>query len=88
MSNNCFLTTTDNPYNPFTHFDQWYTYDMDKGYNTCGLVSSLSKTNDSLSDELNDEIVEDSYDEILALFPNVLGFENVHYKKVYEKDFN
>lgn len=87
MRNDCFLTTTDNPYNPFTHFDQWYTYDMDKGYNTCGLVSALTPTSDALSDELNDELIEDTYDEIIKTFPKVLGFENVSYKKVYESDF-
>ena len=37
--NDTFLTTTDNPYNPFTQFDQWYTYDYDKGYMTCALVA-------------------------------------------------
>ena len=57
--NETFLTTTDNPYNPFTQFDQWYTYDYDKGYMTCALVAKLAKTNDSLSDELNDEIIEE-----------------------------
>ena len=85
--NDTFLTTTDNPYNPFTQFDQWYTYDCDKGYMTCSLVARLAKTNDSLSDELNDEIIEDTYEEIIKLFPNVLGFENVQYKIVTKSDF-
>lgn len=85
--NDTFLTTTDNPYNPFTQFDQWYTYDYDNGYMTCALVAKLAKTNDSLSDELNDEIIEDAYEEIIKLFPNVLGFENVQYKIVTKSDF-
>lgn len=85
--NDTFLTTTDNPYNPFTQFDQWYTYDYDKGYMTCALVAKLAKTNDSLSDELNDEIIEDAYEEIIKLFPNALGFENVQYKIVTKSDF-
>lgn len=85
---NSFLTTSDNPYNPFTHFDQWYTYDVDKGYDTCALVAKLAKTSDSLSDELNDEIIEETYNEIIQLFPNVLGFENVSYKIVYDSKEN
>ncbi len=28
------ITTTDNPYNPFTQFDDWYRTDMVMGYNT------------------------------------------------------
>lgn len=86
MSKESFLTTSDNPFDPFTQFDEWYTFDMDKGYYTCGLVAKLAQTNDSLSDELNDEIIEDAYDEIIRLFPNVLGFENVFYKKVYKNE--
>ena len=80
-----FLTTTDNPFDPFTQFDQWYTYDMDKGYFTCALVDKLAKTSDALSDQMNEEIIEEAYDEIIRLFPNVLGFENVSYKKVYKE---
>ena len=29
----CFLTTFDNPYNPYEQLEQWYQYDMDHGYN-------------------------------------------------------
>ena len=36
------LTTTDNPYNPFNEFEQWLSFDTSHGYNTCGLVVSLS----------------------------------------------
>lgn len=85
MTKESFLTTSDNPYDPFTHFDQWYTYDHDKGYFTSELVSKLALTSDSLSEEYNDFIIEETYDEIIRLFPNVLGFENVYYKKVYKE---
>lgn len=88
MEKESFLTTSDNPYDPFTHFDQWYTYDHDKGYFTCELVSRLALTSDSLSDEYNNQIIEETYDEIIRLFPNVLGFENVSYKKVFKDTKN
>lgn len=38
MSNNTkpvfMLSTTDNPYDPFTQWDQWEAFDRLKGYNT------------------------------------------------------
>lgn len=47
----CMLTTIDNPFNPFTQFDEWYTFDMSKGYDCCGRVARLMNTNSDLSDE-------------------------------------
>lgn len=73
------LTTSDNPYDPFTQWDQWYTYDRDKGYFTCELIDRFAKTSDSLSDEMNEERIQEAYQEIIRLSPNVLGFENVYY---------
>lgn len=61
------LTTKDNPWNPFTNFDEWYNYDMLKGYNTCGLIDRLAPTSEALSDELNEEILEEAYDKIIAI---------------------
>lgn len=37
----CMLTTIDNPFNPFTQFEQWFTFDMEKGYDCCGRVARL-----------------------------------------------
>ena len=37
------LTTVDNPYSPFTQFDDWYSYDVLKGHNTCSLLARMTK---------------------------------------------
>ena len=34
------LTTLDNPFNPFTEWDQWYFFDMSQGYNTCERIAA------------------------------------------------
>ena len=32
------LTTIDNPFDPFTEFDQWILFDKDKGYDSSEYV--------------------------------------------------
>lgn len=44
------LTTTDNPYSPFTEWNAWYTYDVRMGYNTASILASLSLASGELDD--------------------------------------
>lgn len=66
MANSEFrLTTVDNPYNPFTQFDPWYIFDMQKGYNTCAYLDRIMKTTPDMTDtEINTE-TERAIDEII-----------------------
>lgn len=73
-----FITTLDNPYDPFTDFTNWYMYDVEKGYDTCGYMARLSFTNDMFSDEENNEEIERVIDEIVK--NDILG--------IYIKIFN
>jgi hypothetical protein len=43
------LTTYDNPFDPFTQWDEWYMWDMTNGYNTPGLLARLSYSSDELA---------------------------------------
>lgn len=70
------LTTTDNPYDPFEQFDEWFAFDTQKGYNTCAYLARIAKTSNELPDNMNDEETERAIDEIC--FFNVTG----NYKKV------
>lgn len=72
------LTTIDNPFNPFTHWDEWKRYDEDKKYFTCEYLARIAKTSDELSEADYDKAIEDAIDEILSL--NINGM----YTKVYE----
>ena len=38
------LTTFDNPFNPFDQFDDWYLFDVEKGYCSCGYLDRIAKT--------------------------------------------
>lgn len=65
------LTTVDNPYDPFTNFDEWYAYDYRKGYHTPGLLARVAVVSDELSEADYDLAVESAIDEIVS--ENVSG---------------
>lgn len=78
MNGQCALTTIDNPYNPFTQFDQWFIFDTEKGYNSCGYIGRIAHTSDELTDEENSLEIERAIDEILKY-----DFTNMR-KKIYD----
>lgn len=64
------LTTVDNPYDPFSEFDEWYRYDVvEARHNTCAYLSRIAKTSDAMSDYENDMEIERAIDEIVANDP-------------------
>lgn len=65
------LTTIDNPYNPFTNYDEWLAYDLQMGYNTNAYIDRISNVTDELSDADYDSIVLEAMKEICEY--NVLG---------------
>ena len=69
------LTTKDNPYDPYSKFDEWYAFDTQMGYNTCSYLARIARTSEGLSDADNDAEIERAIDEILVL--NLTG----NYKK-------
>lgn len=75
------LTTTDNPYSPFTQPDEWYNYDRQMGYYTPEYLARIAHTSPILSDAQNDMILDDAINEIVAL--NILGI----YRKVKASDY-
>lgn len=63
--NNCALTTFDNPFNPFENFDEWFAFDVQHGYNTCGKLMRIANVENDMSEvEYNNEI-ERAIDEII-----------------------
>lgn len=72
----CAITTKDNPYDPFEQFNEWYNFDIDKGYNSCAYLDRIANTSEQLSDEENAKEIERAIDEIIKY-----DFLNI-YKKV------
>jgi len=65
------LTTVDNPFNPFTQFDEWLTWDTNAGYHTSSLLGRITKTSDDLSDADQAVAIQNAIDEIVS--ENVSG---------------
>ena len=74
------LTTFDNPFNPFTQFNEWFVWDVSHGYNSCGYLARIARTSSQLTDEENNREIERAIDEIVSL-----DFANV-YRKVRAND--
>lgn len=74
------ITTKDNPYSPFTQFDDWFHYDILVGYNTCSYLARLHQgsTDASEFDQFNS--LQLAIDELVELFPE-------RYMKVQETDY-
>lgn len=76
MGKRMMLTTVDNPFNPFTQFDEWFAFDCQKGYYTCNFLARVAKLSDELSESVNKTLLDQAIDEICK--QNVSGL----YRKV------
>lgn len=61
----CMLTTVDNPFDPFEQFDSWFMFDVEKGYNSCSVLSRIAKLSDEMTEKEENEEVERAIDEII-----------------------
>lgn len=61
------ITTTDNPFDFFTQFDDWFQFDESKGYHTCSYIARIAKVSNDLSDLDNENEIARAIDEIINL---------------------
>ena len=73
------LTTTDNPYDPYVQFDQWFQFDELHDYHCCALLARCAPVSDDLSIRAYNEIIEQTIDSIIKNVPT--GVENVQFVK-------
>ena len=78
------LTTIDNPYDPFTQFDDWFAFDTQQGYNSCDYLGKLVYSSSELSALDQNIAVESAIDRIVKL--NVLGIYKKVTKEIKEDD--
>lgn len=65
------LTTVDNPFNPFTEFDQWFEWDVSHGYNTSSFLARIAIVSNELSEADQVLAIQLAIDEIVS--ENVSG---------------
>lgn len=58
------LTTVDNPYDPFTQYDEWYMWDLRAGYHSTEVLGRIVVTSDELSEPDQSLAIELAIDEI------------------------
>lgn len=76
MTNNCMLSTIDNPFNPFEDFRNWFLFDIEKGYYSCSRVARVARLSNEMTQSETDIEIERAIDEIVKY-----DFMNI-YKKI------
>jgi len=59
------ITTVDNPFDPFTQFEAWLSFDVSHGYQTIPLLGRVARTSDEMSDADRALANEQAIDEII-----------------------
>ena len=72
------LTTEDNPYNPFTDWNEWFAFDSRMGYHTPAYLARVVRTSLELSESDQMIAINEGIEEILQF--NLTG----NYKKVFK----
>lgn len=63
------LSTKDNPFDPFKDFLNWYNFDSDKGYNSCGILDRISGETENLSPNEEAFVIESAIDSFIESDP-------------------
>ena len=61
------LTTDDNPYDPFTQWEDWDAYDRAQGYHTTALLARIVRTSHELPEAVQSQAIEDGIDDFLEV---------------------
>ena len=83
------LTTSDNPFNPFTQPIEWEAYDSDHGYHCREYLARVAFVSPDLPDDEYTQAVNDAVLSIIAFnskYPDPVLPEGVTYEVAVEKD--
>lgn len=65
MSEDCMLTTIDNPYDPFEQFTLWLMFDKEQGYNTCEYLARVAELSEDMSEKERNEAIDKAMEFII-----------------------
>lgn len=83
MAELAMLSTIDNPWNPYTNWDEWFAYDTAAGYHSCSFLARVCNFSDEVSEADQDRAIQLAIDEIVR--ENVLG---IYIKVTKDTDVN
>lgn len=63
------LTTKDNPFNPFRQFKEWYRFDIENGYRSSERLARIALVSDNLSKIEQNEEIERAIKRIIEIDP-------------------
>ena len=63
----CYLSTSDNPFNPAEEFDKWLAWDEGNGYHSCAYLARVAKVPQSASEVDALAEIERAIDEIVKV---------------------
>lgn len=86
MARSVALSTSDNPFNPITQYDDWERYDSLKRYYTNDYLDRVCHTTRELGDQVYLQDIEATIDEAVKLDLISWQAEDVHYVKVVQED--
>lgn len=75
------LTTVDNPFSPFTQFDEWMVFDTSHGYHTLSILARVVITSDDLSEADQQQAIQLGIEEMVK--ENASGL----YRRVTQESF-
>ena len=61
------LTTEDNPFDPFTQWEEWDAYDRALGYNTTAMLARIVWSSHELPAAVQSQAIEDGIDDFLEV---------------------
>lgn len=72
------LSTSDNPFNPFSQFDAWFAFDKSHGYNTLEYLARVAETTEDGFDRENRLAINQAIEDALLfdLTGNRIKVEN------------
>ncbi len=63
------MTTIDNPYNPFTQYDEWLAYDVQHGYATQETLARFAVVGNNLTESENAPAINEAMDRLIEVDP-------------------
>jgi hypothetical protein len=63
------ITTVDNPFDPFTQWERWFNFDEQCGYRTCARVAAFAHTSEeNLSPYENEELTNSAINRLYEFY--------------------